>query len=56
MTTNETFFFRDKIPFDHFREMIMPEMLQGAREPQEHPDLVRRRLDRAGALFARHVR
>jgi chemotaxis protein methyltransferase CheR len=28
MTTNETFFFRDKIPFDHFRESIMPEMLR----------------------------
>jgi chemotaxis protein methyltransferase CheR len=28
MTTNETFFFRDKVPFDHFREMIMPELLQ----------------------------
>jgi chemotaxis protein methyltransferase CheR len=28
MTTNETFFFRDKVPFDHFREAIMPEMLQ----------------------------
>ena len=28
MTTNETFFFRDKIPFDHFRDTIMPEMLQ----------------------------
>jgi chemotaxis protein methyltransferase CheR len=28
MTTNETFFFRDKIPFDHFREKIMPEILQ----------------------------
>jgi len=27
MTTNETFFFRDKIPFDHLRE-IMPELLQ----------------------------
>jgi chemotaxis protein methyltransferase CheR len=24
MTTNESFFFRDKIPFDHFRETIMP--------------------------------
>lgn len=24
MTTNETFFFRDKIPFDHFRDTIMP--------------------------------
>ena len=28
MTTNETFFFRDKVPFDHFREVIMPELLQ----------------------------
>jgi chemotaxis protein methyltransferase CheR len=27
MTTNESFFFRDKIPFDHFREAIMPGML-----------------------------
>ncbi|MGY0570824.1 CheR family methyltransferase [Bradyrhizobium sp. RDM12] len=28
MTTNETFFFRDKIPFDHFRDTIMPEVLK----------------------------
>jgi len=28
MTTNETFFFRDKVPFDHFRDAIMPEMLK----------------------------
>jgi chemotaxis protein methyltransferase CheR len=28
MTTNETFFFRDKVPFDHFRNSIMPEILQ----------------------------
>jgi chemotaxis protein methyltransferase CheR len=27
MTTNETFFFRDKTPFENFREMIMPAML-----------------------------
>ena len=26
MTTNETFFFRDKVPFDHFRDTIMPEV------------------------------
>lgn len=33
MTTNETFFFRDKIPFDHFRETIMPALLAArARE------------------------
>ena len=28
MTTNESFFFRDKIPFDHFRESIMPSLLK----------------------------
>jgi chemotaxis protein methyltransferase CheR len=28
MTTNETFFFRDKVPFDHFRQTIMPEILK----------------------------
>jgi chemotaxis protein methyltransferase CheR len=28
MTTNETFFFRDKIPFDHLRSTILPELLQ----------------------------
>jgi len=28
MTTNETFFFRDKIPFDHLRQTVVPELLQ----------------------------
>ncbi|MBR1155527.1 hypothetical protein JQ575_33615 [Bradyrhizobium sp. JYMT SZCCT0428] len=28
MTTNETFFFRDKVPFDHFRDSIVPEVLK----------------------------
>ena len=28
MTTNETFFFRDKVPFEHFRDTIIPEMLR----------------------------
>ncbi len=28
MTTNETFFFRDKIPFDHLRETIFPALAQ----------------------------
>lgn len=31
MTTNETFFFRDKLPFDHFREAIMPAMLEARK-------------------------
>ena len=28
MTTNETFFFRDKVPFDHLREAVIPELLK----------------------------
>jgi chemotaxis protein methyltransferase CheR len=28
MTTNETFFFRDKIPFDHLREAILPALIK----------------------------
>jgi chemotaxis protein methyltransferase CheR len=33
MTTNESFFFRDKIPFEHFRDTIMPAlMVARARE------------------------
>jgi chemotaxis protein methyltransferase CheR len=27
MTTNESFFFRDKLPFEHFRETIMPTLM-----------------------------
>ena len=34
MTTNESFFFRDKIPFDHFREQIMPALLARASQRQ----------------------
>jgi chemotaxis protein methyltransferase CheR len=28
MTTNETFFFRDKLPFDHFRDAVMPALVK----------------------------
>jgi chemotaxis protein methyltransferase CheR len=28
MTTNETFFFRDKIPFENLRDVVLPTMLQ----------------------------
>jgi len=33
MTTNESFFFRDKIPFEHFRDTIIPKLM-GARAAQ----------------------
>ncbi len=29
MTTNETFFFRDKLPFDHFRDTVLPALIAG---------------------------
>ena len=34
MTTNETFFFRDKVPFDHFRDTVVPKIVaaRGARK------------------------
>lgn len=28
MTTNETFFFRDKIPFEHVRDTVLPQLLK----------------------------
>jgi len=31
MTTNETFFFRDKVPFEHFRATIMPALIAARR-------------------------
>ena len=33
MTTNESFFFRDKVPFEQFRDVIMPALL-AVRAPQ----------------------
>ena len=41
MTTNETFFFRDKIPFDHLRATILPELLQGRASRRSLRHLVR---------------
>ena len=35
MTTNESFFFRDKLPFDHFRDVIIP-ALMAARAHEKH--------------------
>ena len=29
MTTNESFFFRDKTPFEHFKDTMLPALLQG---------------------------
>ena len=34
MTTNESFFFRDKTPFEHFRDTILPALLPARAEQQ----------------------
>jgi chemotaxis protein methyltransferase CheR len=34
MTTNESFFFRDKLPFAHFRDTIMPALLAARAAPR----------------------
>jgi chemotaxis protein methyltransferase CheR len=34
MTTNETFFFRDKIPFDHLRQTVLPQLVQARASRQ----------------------
>lgn len=31
MTTNESFFFRDKTPFDHFSNVMLPQMMEARR-------------------------
>ncbi|MDR3408920.1 MAG: protein-glutamate O-methyltransferase CheR [Methylovirgula sp.] len=35
MTTNETFFFRDRVPFDNFRKIILPHLLQARQDSRK---------------------
>jgi chemotaxis protein methyltransferase CheR len=35
MTTNETFFFRDRVPFENFRKVIIPYLLQARRDSRQ---------------------
>ena len=55
MATNESFFFRDKIPFEHFRTIIMPALLAARRASRAIRIWCAADLDRAGTVFARHV-
>jgi chemotaxis protein methyltransferase CheR len=32
MTTNETFFFRDRMPFDNFRKVVLPQLLEARKD------------------------
>ena len=52
MTTNETFFFRDKIPFDHFKDSVIPDPDQARANRQRVANLVCRLVHRTGAVFA----
>ena len=35
MTTNESFFFRDKLPFDHFRDVIIPALMAARTQEKQ---------------------
>ena len=35
MTTNETFFFRDRLPFDNFRKVILPYLMQARKDVRQ---------------------
>jgi chemotaxis protein methyltransferase CheR len=35
MTTNETFFFRDRTPFDNFRDVVLPNLLKARQEHRQ---------------------
>ncbi len=51
MTTNETFFFRDKLPFEHVPRHHHAGADRGARARQAHPHLVHGRRHRARSLI-----
>ena len=53
MTTNESFFFRDDKPFQHFRTQALPRLLAARPRRRAAAHLVRRLVIRAGGLFAR---
>ena len=52
MTTNESFFFRDKMPFEHFRDTIMPALMAARAREKRIRIWCAACCDRAGALFA----
>lgn len=55
MATNESFFFRDIKPFDQFRDMVLPYMLQNRAGQKGPAHLVGGRFQRTGTVFARHA-
>ena len=55
MATNESLFFRDKIPFDHFSETIMPALLKARAISNSQPGNLRpgKNRRRLRSIFAR---
>ena len=54
MTTNETFFFRDKVPFENFPYRDLAGVTRSPPRAALDPHLVGCRLDRSGTLFTGH--
>ena len=54
MMTNESFFFRDKTPFENFRSAVMPALHCSAAAFAHHSHLVCGGRRRPGAVFACH--
>ena len=55
LLNNETYFFRDRAPFDLLQRHALPELAQRRAKIEADPDLVGRLLDRPGSLFAGHA-
>src|SRR3954471_1978687 len=55
MTTNETFFSRDRTPFDLFRDVLLPRCLASLSGSRRIRIWCAASLVRAGALFHRHA-
>ena len=51
MTTNETFFFRDKMPFEHFRATVLPALIAARAREKRIRIWCTRRAPRARSLI-----
>ena len=55
VTVQESYFFRDKAPFEFFAEAILPALMAARARDATNPNLVRGCGDGPGALLARHA-
>ena len=54
VTVQESYFFRDKVPFNYFVDVMLPTLMIERKTERRHQGVVRRDRDRAGALFSGH--